>query len=60
MSEVFISQTKATPPDPDLTPEAVAGAIARALDRSEANPYPDGGDFIYEVIKPYETAPRTG
>jgi NAD(P)-dependent dehydrogenase (short-subunit alcohol dehydrogenase family) len=58
-NEAFISQTAAAPPNPDLTPEDVAAAMDSVLDRTGATPYRDGGDFIYDMIKPYETTPRT-
>lgn len=59
VSEGYLSHTPDTEPNPDLTIESVPAAAQRALDRSEGTPFPDGGDFIYDVIKPYETTPRT-
>lgn len=59
VSEVFISETAGTEPDPDLTPEAVDERIEKALDRSDATAYPDfGNDDIYESLRPYDPAPR--
>ncbi|GHB59137.1 putative short-chain dehydrogenase/reductase [Streptomyces umbrinus] len=59
VTEAFISQTTGTKPDRDLSLESVPAAVERALDRSGAAPFPEGGDFIYDVVKPYETTPRT-
>jgi NAD(P)-dependent dehydrogenase (short-subunit alcohol dehydrogenase family) len=59
VSEVFISQTTATQPNPDLTIEAVPTAVESALDRTGAGAYPDADDFIYDVRKPYESTPRS-
>jgi NAD(P)-dependent dehydrogenase (short-subunit alcohol dehydrogenase family) len=59
VSEAYISQTAETQPDPDLTLEAMPTVMEQALDRTGSSPYADGGDFIYDVVKPYETTPRT-
>ncbi|MFD5537371.1 SDR family NAD(P)-dependent oxidoreductase [Streptomyces sp. NPDC127079] len=59
VNEAFISMTTPTPPNPDLRVEAVPAAMEKALDRSGAVPHPEGGDSIYDDIKPYDTTPRT-
>jgi NAD(P)-dependent dehydrogenase (short-subunit alcohol dehydrogenase family) len=59
VSEAYISQTSVTEANPDLTLEDMPAAMGRALDRTGSRPYPEGGDFIYEVLKPYETSQRT-
>ena len=61
INEVFVSMTTPTEPKPDLTIEDVPAAAERALDRSNAFPYPEAevvvGQFA-EFAKPYETTPR--
>ncbi|MFF4806350.1 SDR family NAD(P)-dependent oxidoreductase [Streptomyces sp. NPDC001351] len=59
VSEAFLSHTTATQPNPDLTIEDLPAAMKQALDRSATVPYPEGGDFMYDIVKPYETTPRT-
>lgn len=63
VNEVFFTATTPTAPHADLTIEDLPAAIEHALDRSKTFPYPDGSDpfveQIVELVKPYETAPRT-
>lgn len=59
IGEAYLSHTTDTEPNPGLTIESVPAAAERALDRSAGTAFAEGGDFIYDVIKPYETTPRT-
>ncbi|MBO4252307.1 SDR family NAD(P)-dependent oxidoreductase [Streptomyces griseorubiginosus] len=59
IAEAYLSHTVDTEPNPELTLESVPAAVKHALDRSGATAFAEGGDFIYDVVKPYETTPRT-